>query len=77
MVQDLSKAYDRINLDLLSTAIDCLDLPKIFQTTIINLFKGHKNNVIIEDHLTNSFDLITGIIQSEVISLILWVLYYD
>ncbi|GES88173.1 RNA-directed DNA polymerase from mobile element jockey-like [Rhizophagus clarus] len=77
MVQDLSKAYDRINLDLLITAMDRLDLPKIFQMTIINLFKGHKNSVIIGDHLTNSFDLTTGIIQGEVISPILWVLYYD
>ncbi|GES99278.1 reverse transcriptase family protein [Rhizophagus clarus] len=77
MVQDLSKAYDRINLDLLITAMDRLDLPKICQMTIINLFKGHKNRVIISDHLTNLFDLTTGIIQGEVISPILWVLYYD
>ncbi|GBB97321.1 hypothetical protein RclHR1_29670002 [Rhizophagus clarus] len=77
MVQDLSKAYDRINLDLLTKAMDRLDLPNIFQTMIINLFKGHKNRIIIGDHLTNSFDLTTGIIQGEVISPILWVLYYD
>ncbi|GBC05594.1 hypothetical protein RclHR1_06300003 [Rhizophagus clarus] len=77
MVQDLSKAYDRLNLDLLIKAMDRLDLPNIFQMMIINLFKGHKNRVIIGNHLTNSFDLTTGIIQGEVISLILWVLYYD
>ncbi|GBB86127.1 hypothetical protein RclHR1_12590008 [Rhizophagus clarus] len=57
MVQDLSKAYDRINLDLLILAMKRLNIPTIFQLTITNLFKGHKNSVIIGDHLTNSFDL--------------------
>ncbi|GES73354.1 RNA-directed DNA polymerase from mobile element jockey-like [Rhizophagus clarus] len=77
IVQDLSKAYDRINLDLLILAMKRLDIPQIFQLTIINLFKGHKNSVIIGNHLTNSFDLLNGVIQGEVISPILWVLYYD
>ncbi|GES90236.1 RNA-directed DNA polymerase from mobile element jockey-like [Rhizophagus clarus] len=77
MVQDLSKAYDRINLDLLILAMKRLNIPQIFQSTIINLFKGHKNSVIIGNHLTNSFDLRNGVIQGEVISPILWVLYYD
>ncbi|GBB94208.1 hypothetical protein RclHR1_02310014 [Rhizophagus clarus] len=38
---------------------------------------SHKNSVIIGNHLTNSFDLRNGVIQGEVISPILWVLYYD
>ncbi|GES74620.1 RNA-directed DNA polymerase from mobile element jockey-like [Rhizophagus clarus] len=72
MVQDFSKVYDRINLDLLTLSMKRLNIPMIFQLIIINLFKGHKNSIIIGDHLTNSFDLINGIIQGEVISPILW-----
>jgi hypothetical protein len=77
LLQDLSKAYDRVNLDLLELALQRISLPPKFIQIIISLFKNHQNQIIFENHLSDPFDLKTGIIQGEIICPLLWVIYYD
>jgi hypothetical protein len=77
LLQDLSKAYDRVNIDLLQLALQRIGLPKQFIDITISLFKNHFNQIIFDDHLNDLFDLKTGIIQGESICPLLWVIYYD
>ncbi|GES99708.1 RNA-directed DNA polymerase from mobile element jockey-like [Rhizophagus clarus] len=77
MIQDLSKAYDRVNLSLLDLALKRIGLPASFTGIIINLFKNHKNSIILPTLLSESYDLKMGIIQGEVCSPLLWITYYD
>ncbi|GBB96554.1 hypothetical protein RclHR1_02780017 [Rhizophagus clarus] len=77
MIQDLSKAYNRVNLSLLDLALKRIGLPASFTTIIINLFKNHKNSIILPTLLSESYDLKMGIIQGEVCSPLLWITYYD
>ncbi|GES83764.1 ribonuclease H-like domain-containing protein [Rhizophagus clarus] len=77
MIQDLSKAYDRVNLSLLKLSLNRINLPNSFTTVIINLFNNHKNSIILPTLLSENFDLKMGIIQGEVCSPLLWITYYD
>ncbi|GBB92630.1 hypothetical protein RclHR1_20360001 [Rhizophagus clarus] len=77
MIQDLSKAYDRVNLSLLDLALKRIGLPTKLVTVIINLFKNHKNKIILPMLLSESYDLKIRIIQGEVCSSLLWIIYYD
>ena len=43
----------------------------------MNLFTNRTNQVVTAYGLTDSYDVITGIDQEEVISPILWCIYYD
>ena len=45
MLQDISKAYDRVNIYMLEKAMKRLKFPKNFIDLIINLFIGRKNQV--------------------------------
>ena len=75
--QDLSKAYDRVNIFMLEKAFERLRLPLDFITLILNLFSNRKNRVFTEAGMTDFFDMLIGIDQGEVISPILWCIYYD
>ncbi|CAB5382935.1 unnamed protein product [Rhizophagus irregularis] len=76
-LQDLSKAYDRVNLSLLKLALERLHFPDKITTLLISLFSDRKNNVILPFGLSADYDVIQGIDQGEVISPILWIIYYD
>ncbi|EXX58742.1 reverse transcriptase family protein [Rhizophagus irregularis DAOM 181602=DAOM 197198] len=76
-LQDLSKAYDRVNLSLLKLALERLHFPDKITTLLIFLFSDRKNNVILPFGLSADYDVIQGIDQGEVISPILWIIYYD
>ncbi|GES90563.1 RNA-directed DNA polymerase from mobile element jockey-like [Rhizophagus clarus] len=75
--QDLRKAYDRINIFMLEKAIERIKIPSNFIKIISNLFKNRQNQVITAYELTNSYDVLIGIDQGEVISPLLWCIYYD
>ncbi|EXX60620.1 RNA-directed DNA polymerase from mobile element jockey-like [Rhizophagus irregularis DAOM 181602=DAOM 197198] len=76
-LQDLSKAYDRVNSSLLKLALERLHFPDKITTLLISLFSDRKNNVILPFGLSADYDVIQGIDQGEVISPILWIIYYD
>ncbi|GBC37436.2 ribonuclease H-like domain-containing protein [Rhizophagus irregularis DAOM 181602=DAOM 197198] len=76
-LQDLSKAYDRVNKSLLRLALQRLHFPDTITTLLISLFSNRKNNVILPFGLSADFDVLQGIDQGEVISPLLWIIYYD
>jgi hypothetical protein len=77
LFQDLSKAYDRVDLTFLRKALDRIKVPTPFSKIIINLFTNRKNSVFTEYGNTDLYNIKIGIDQGEVISPLLWIIYYD
>ncbi|GBC33658.2 RNA-directed DNA polymerase from mobile element jockey-like [Rhizophagus irregularis DAOM 181602=DAOM 197198] len=75
--QDLSKAYDRVDVEMLKLAIDRIKIPKILIQLITNLFVNSKKAIIGYNGVTPQFTSQIGIDQGEVISPLLWTIYYD
>lgn len=76
-LHDLSKAYDRVNLSLLKLVLERLHFPSTITFLLISLFSNRKNNVILPSGLSTDYDVLQSIDQGEVISPILWIIYYD
>ncbi|GET01104.1 retrovirus-related protein [Rhizophagus clarus] len=74
---DMSKAYDRVNVHLLETAMARLKLPSSFIRFVLGLFTNRKNSVFTAYGNTTPYDVLTGIDQGEVISPLLWCIYFD
>jgi len=75
--QDMSKAYDRVRLDILIKAMERLKIPDKLIQLIISLFTDRTNSVITEFGTTSPYKVLIGIDQGEVISPLLWTIYYD
>ncbi|GBC08839.1 hypothetical protein RclHR1_08410012 [Rhizophagus clarus] len=75
--QNLGKAYDHVNIFMLEKAMERIKIPSNFIKTISSLFKNRQNQVITAYGLTNPYDVLIGIDQGEVISPLLWCIYYD
>ncbi|GBC01782.1 hypothetical protein RclHR1_43290001 [Rhizophagus clarus] len=73
----MSKAYDRVNVHLLETAMSRLKLPTSFIRFVLGLFTNRKNSVFTAYGNTTPYDVLTGIDQGEVISPLLWCIYFD
>ncbi|GBB99149.1 hypothetical protein RclHR1_03430010 [Rhizophagus clarus] len=77
-VQDLSKAYDRINISLLRLAMARLRIPQPIIELILQLFTDRTNRIILHnDNISDSYQVMQGIDQGEVVSPLLWIIYYD
>ncbi|GBC39340.2 RNA-directed DNA polymerase from mobile element jockey-like [Rhizophagus irregularis DAOM 181602=DAOM 197198] len=76
-IQDLSKAYDRVDLDLLKLALRRINIPEILISFINKLFSNYRNKIILPFGYGSEYTTTNGIIQGEVISPLLWVIYYD
>ena len=77
LLQDLSKAYDRVDLHILKLALKRIKIPENCISCLINLFTNRKNAVFTKDGLSNLYDVKIGIDQEEVISPLLWCIYFD
>jgi hypothetical protein len=75
--QDISKAFDSIDLCILQLSFDRLKFLQNLSKFIISLFTSRKNNILIPFGHTESYNLLVGIDQGEVISPLLWVIYFD
>ncbi|CAJ0849351.1 9300_t:CDS:2, partial [Entrophospora sp. SA101] len=73
LFQDLSKAYDH----MLVKAMEHLKLPSTFINLIFNIFTNRKNRIFTEVGLTNEYNVLIGIDQGEVMSPLLWCIYYN
>ncbi|CAB4384210.1 unnamed protein product [Rhizophagus irregularis] len=74
---DMAKAYDRVNIYMLKKATERLKLPPEFIILITELFLERKNQVFTAVGKTNPYEILTGINQGEIISPLLWCIYYD
>lgn len=68
ILQDLSKAYDRMDVKLLRLALDRLSIPSSIFSFFINLFSNRVNRIILEDGLSSEYRVLQGIDQGEVVS---------
>ena len=75
--QDMSKAYDSVNLELLQKSLHRIKMPQQLITTIANLLSDRTNQVITNFGLTNHYSVKNGIDQGETITPLLWRIYYD
>ena len=76
-LQDMSKAYDRVNICMLQHAMNCIKLPPLFIRFITNLFTNRFNRIFTPFGLTDPYNILVGIDQGEVICPLLWCIYYD
>jgi len=77
MLQDLSKAYDRVNINLLELALQRIHVPSTLASLIKDLFTERVNNIIMDGYLSKDYNILQGIDQGETICPLLWVIYYD
>jgi len=77
LLQDLSKAYDRVDLAILRKAMDRLKIPHSCTNFILDFFTHRKNTVLTQGGLSEFYDVKIGIDQGEVISPLLWCIYFD
>jgi hypothetical protein len=68
ILQDLSKAYDRVDISLLKLAMERIHLPNIIINFFINLFTYRTNRVVLPDKLSQSYNILQGIDQGEIVS---------
>ncbi|GET03452.1 RNA-directed DNA polymerase from mobile element jockey-like [Rhizophagus clarus] len=66
-VQDLSKAYDHINISLLRLAMARLRIPQTIIEIILQLFTDRTNRIILHnDNISDPYQVMQGIDQGEV-----------
>jgi len=70
--QDMSKAYDSVNSDMLELALHRIRIPPIIVTIIINLFQNRLNSVITPFGNSPEYLVEDGIDQEDTISPLLW-----
>jgi hypothetical protein len=75
--QDISKAFDSIDTNMLRLAMDRLKIPKEFTDLTLELFTNRYNTVITAFGPSLPYKVQIGIDQGEVISPLLWVIYID
>ncbi|CAH1768885.1 13259_t:CDS:2, partial [Entrophospora sp. SA101] len=77
MFQDMSRAFDNVNIERLIITLKRIDLPENFINLIKNIHTGRKAKIITPFGLTNPISIESGIEQGETYSPLLWKLYYD
>jgi hypothetical protein len=75
--QDISKAFDSIDLNMLRLSLLRLKFPVPLIQFLLNLFTRHDNRILMCYGSTHSYRIHIGIDQGEVISPLLWVIYID
>ncbi|GBC30343.2 RNA-directed DNA polymerase from mobile element jockey-like [Rhizophagus irregularis DAOM 181602=DAOM 197198] len=75
--QDISKAFDSMDLNMLKLALDRLHIPALLVRFILNLFTRRNNKIITCHGDTAAYRVRVGIDQGEIISPLLWVIYLD
>ena len=76
-MQDMSKAYDLVNRNNLAKALKRIKLPNLFVDFITNSLKNRTNQIITDFGFTDSYKVGNGIDQGEIMSPLLWIIYYD
>ncbi|GBB90433.1 hypothetical protein RclHR1_01740010 [Rhizophagus clarus] len=77
LFQDLSKAYDRVDIKMLELTLNRIKIPKRIVQLLVNLFFNSKKAVITIIRTTQFYKALIGIDQGKVISPLLWTIYYD
>src|SRR2546429_4814327 len=76
-LQDILKAFDSIDINMLELAMQRLKIPQGFIKLTLNLFNNRSNRVITTNGLSDPYKVKISIDQGEVISPLLWVIYIN
>ena len=77
LLQDMQKAFDSVSLEMLEKALLRLKLPSTAINFILDLFGERQLKIITALGLSNGFKAIDGIDQGEVVSPLVWRIFYD
>ena len=77
LFQDMKKAFDSVSLVMLEKVLKRIKLPEIIRTFLLNLFNARRIKIITSYGLTQEFTAEDGLDQGEVVSLLLWQIFYD
>jgi exonuclease III/ribonuclease HI len=77
LFQDMSKAFDKININRLADSCKRIGMPQTSINFITNLHQDRKACIITAYGLTEPINLLSGIEQGETYSPLLWKIYYD
>jgi len=75
--QDMSKAFDSVNITTLEKALQRIKIPPSITKLIIYLLSHRTNRVITDLGFTEPYPVQDGIDQGETFSPLLWKIYYD
>jgi len=75
--QDMKKAFDSVSLEMLDLALRRIKIPEITRSFIIELYKKREMEVLTSCGVTEKFEAQDGIDQGEVISPLVWRIFYD
>ena len=73
----MAKAFDSVNLTSLKKAMDRIKIPQLISNLFINIFDQRQIKVIMAVGTSEGFIGRDGIDQGEVISPLLWRIFYD
>src|SRR2546429_7519740 len=76
-LQDILKAFDSIDINMLELAMQRLRIPQGFIKLTLNLFNNRSNRVITANDLSDPYKVKISIDQGEVIFSLLWVIYIN
>jgi hypothetical protein len=68
ILQNLSKAYDRVNISLLKLAMEQIHIPPLIINFFINLFTHKLNHIVLQNQLSKPCNILQGINQGEIVS---------
>jgi len=68
LLQDLSKAYDRVDLSILHKAMERVKIPASCINFILDFFTHRKNAILTKEGISDYYEIKIGIDQGEVIS---------
>jgi len=73
----MKKAFDSVSLKMLEKALERIKLPMSTKKFLLNLFNSRRIKVITSFSLTQEFTAEDGLDQGEVVSPLLWRIFYD
>jgi hypothetical protein len=73
----MKKAFDSVSLEALKLAMRRIKIPEITITFILNLFYKRQTKIITHWGVTDAFEINDGIEQGEVLSSLIWRIFYD
>src|SRR6266498_5484496 len=77
LLQDLSKAYDRVDLTILRRVMEQVKISSSCISFILDFFTHRKNAILTKGGTSDYYDVKIDIDQGEVISPLLWCIYFD
>ena len=77
LFQDMKKAFDSVSLKMMEKALERIKVPNLLIKFLLNLYNKRKIKVYTEYGLTKEFKAEDGLDQGEVVSPLMWRIFYD